>query len=201
MTSDDRKGELFTTPKYPSERTQGRAPLYFQGGSGIVEKLHIRGPNAAEEEHVTVNWLNGNLEKGPRYGQPKKKDVDANSGHFRGLPEKRTGKAAEVKWKVAAHESLDHHGPLQKEGLPPGDEGNNWSALINEHEQWIVKETTASGWALAIDPWKETEHWLPPRRLIERRDGKQGKIDQDYCFTRVDGRYRYEVSMQQIINI
>ena len=49
--------------------------------------------------------------------------------------------------------------------------------------------------------WKETEHWLPPRRLIERRDGKQEEIDQDYCFTRVDGRYRYEVSMQQIINI
>ena len=73
MTSDDRKGELFTTPKNARERTQGRAPLYFQGRSGIVEKLHIRGPNAAEEEHVTVNWLNGHLEKGPLYGKAKKR--------------------------------------------------------------------------------------------------------------------------------
>ena len=29
--------------------------------------------------------------------------------------------------------------------------------------------------------WKETEHWLPPRRLIERRDGKRRIFEQSLC--------------------
>ena len=98
MTSESREGELFVT------KTSG---LFFQGRSGIVTKFYPRGPATADEEHVTVDWLNGNLD------HPKGTHVDSGSGNFRGIPYERTGEVM-VKW-IKAFNNATPYEPLDEE--------------------------------------------------------------------------------------
>ena len=188
MTSDDRKGELFVTKT---------SKLFFQGRSGIVVRKLSLGTIAPDEEHVEVDWLNGHLD--PANEDP----VDVGSGHFRGIPYERKGKAV-VKWiKAIDNTSWE---TLGKEDLPSGSKENNWSAKIGTHQQtsgpptWNIKLFTNEGWALATDPWGDTDHWLPPRWRLQSGPREGQVIDQIYCFTRENGKYRYEVAMQQTVD-
>ena len=185
MTSDYREGQLFVTK--PSNTKRGN--LFFQGRSGIVRQDHPR-VRAADEEHVTIDWLNGELDL-----PYKEKTVDSGSGKFWGMPYERTGKAI-VKWLVAIDTSQNWE-TLTEEYLPPNSEENNWFAKLGGHEMWNLKLFTDSGWALATDPWGETEHWLPPRWELQSGERKGQVVDQIYCFTRENGKYRFEVAMQQ----
>jgi len=185
MTSDDRKGELFVVKNNP---------LFHQGRSGIVVRKLPLGTIAPDEEHVEVDWLNGNLD--PDYENP----VDVGSGHFRGIPYERKGKAV-VKWINARSGNLEE--TLNEEDLPSGSKENNWSAKIGRHQQtsepptWNIKSFTNEGWALATDPWGDRDHWLPPRWKLLSGSREGQIIDQIYSFTRENGKYRYEVAMQQ----
>ena len=91
-----------------------------------------------------------------------------------------------VKWKKARDVKLDYDTTLEE-----------FVTVLGRHESWPARKFTKSGWALATDPWG-TEHWLPPRRTIVRRDGNgtEEVIDQDYCFHREGGKLRYEIAMQ-----
>ena len=182
MSSDSREGELFVTKT---------SKLFFQGRSGIVRKFHPSGTMTPDEEHVTVDWLNGHL----GFGNTEKL-VDSGSGKFWGIPYKRTGKAF-VKW-IAARNNTSFE-TLDEEDLPPNSEQNHWFAKLGGHEKWDLKSYTDSGWALATDPWGETEHWLPPRWRLKSGPRVGQVVDQIYCFTRENGKYRYEVTMQQTI--
>ena len=92
---------------------------------------------------------------------------------------------------------------LNEEDLPSGSKENNWSAKIGRHQQtsepptWNIKSFTNEGWALATDPWGDTDHWLPPRWKLLSGSREGQIIDQIYSFTRENGKYRYEVAMQQ----
>ena len=65
---------------------------------------------------------------------------------------------------------------------------------------WNIKLFTNDGWALATDPWGDTDHWLPPRWRLQSGPREGQVIDQIYCFTRENGKYRYEVAMQQTVD-
>ena len=175
MTSDARKGELFVIN---ANSRKNDSPLFFQGRSGIVEIDREPGI-PADEDHVRVEWLNGDSPDAW-----SETDVDTGAGKFVGMPYQELGSVV-VKWKKARDVKLDHDTTLEE-----------FVTVLGRHESWPARKFTESGWALAKDPWG-TEHWLPPRRRIVRRDGRQDDIDQDYCFHREDGRFRYEVAMQQ----
>ena len=183
MTSDDRKGELFVTKT---------SKLFFQGRSGIVVKSFPLGTTTPDEDHVEVDWLNGHLD---RPNGNIEKIVDVGSGHFRGIPYETKGKAV-IKWlKAIDYTSFE---TLNEEDLPPGSEDKNWSDKLGTHQVWNIKLFTDEGWALATDPWEDTGHWLPPRRRLQSGP-REGQVkDQIYCFTRENGKYRYEVAMQQV---
>jgi hypothetical protein len=183
MTGDDRKGELFVTKT---------SKLFFQGRSGIVVKSFPLGTTTPDEEHVEVDWLNGHLDL-PNGNTAN--IVDVGDGHFRGIPYeiKRT---AIVKWINAT--SRTSFETLKEEDLPPGSKENNWSAKLGTHQVWNIKLITDEDWALATDPWGDTDHWLPPRWRLRSGPRKGTKKDQIYSFTREAGKYRYEVAMQQI---
>jgi hypothetical protein len=191
MTDADREGELFETDKSSTK-------LHWQGRSGIVRKYHPPEEITPHESHVTVDWLNGHLDLPPgNTTREKRPTVDSDSGKFWGIPYKTSEKAI-VKWLVARNDESPFE-TLNEEGLPPTSEGNNWYSLLDTHEKWDIKLRTDSGWALATDPWGETDHWLPPRWRLESGPREGQVIDQIYCFTRENGKYRYEVAMQQII--
>ena len=176
MTSDARKGELFVIN---ANSRKNDSPLFFQGRSGIVEIDREPGI-PADEDHVRVEWLNGDSPDAWR-----EKDVDTGAGKFVGMPYQELGSVV-VKWKKARDVKLDHDTTLEE-----------FVTVLGRHESWPARQFTESGWALATDPWG-TEHWLPPRRTIVRRDGngKEEVIDQDYCFHREGGKLRYELAMQ-----
>ena len=185
MTGDDRKGELFVLKK---------SNFFYQGRSGIAVRKLPLGTIAPDEEHVEVNWLNGHLDPG------NEDPVDVGDGHFRGIPYERKGTTV-VKWINATSRTSFER--LSEEDLPPGSKENNWSAKLGKHQQtllpptWNIKLFTDQGWALATDPWGDTDHWLPPRWRLLSGPNKGTEIDQIYSFTRENGKYRYEVAMQQ----
>ena len=189
MTDADREGELFETDKSSTK-------LHWQGRSGIVRKYHPPGEVAPDEAHVTVDWLNGHLDLPGGKGD-KRPTVDSESGKFWGIPYAASGKAF-VKW-MEAKNNKNLLETLNEEGLPPKSEGYNWYRLLGEHQKWDIKLRTDEGWALATDPWGETDHWLPPRWILMSGPREGQVVDQEYCFTRENGKYRYEVAMQQII--
>jgi hypothetical protein len=168
MTNEVRKGELFVI---------NASKLFFQGRSGIVQMDREPGI-AADEDHVRVEWVNGDSPTAWR-----EKDVDRAAGKFVGMPYQELGSVV-VKWNKAIDDKLAHDSTLEE-----------FVTVLGRHESWPARMFTESGWALATDPWG-TEHWLPPRRTIVRRDGRQDDIDQDYCFHREYGKYRYEIAMQ-----
>jgi len=179
MTSDARKGELFVI--------NANHELFWQGESGIVEIDREPGI-PADEDHVRVEWLNVRVEWRNRDSPDdwSKTDVDTAAGKFVGIPYQELGSVV-VKWKKAGDVKLYFDTTLEE-----------FVTVLEEHESWPARKFTESGWALATDPWG-TEHWLPPRRTIVRRDGtgRQDDKDQDYCFHREGGRFRYEVAMQE----
>ena len=176
MTSETRKGELFVI--------NANHELFWQGKSGLVEIDREPGI-PADEDHVRVEWLNVRVEWLNRDSPDdwSKTDVDTGAGKFVGMPYQEPGSVV-VKWKKA------------RDAKPYSDTTlEEFVTVIGRHESWPARMFTESGWTLATDPWG-TEHWLPPRRTIDRMDGRQDDIDQDYCFHREDGKYRYEIAMQ-----
>ena len=139
MTSDDRKGELFVVKNNP---------LFHQGRSGIVVRKLPLGTIPPDEEHVEVDWLNGNLN--PDYENP----VDVGSGHFRGIPYERKGKSV-VKWINVRSGNLEE--TLNEEDLPSG--GNFLECQVTVYEEvypWIIS-TPFDGTSYRLDrPGRES---------------------------------------------
>ena len=177
MTSDARKGELFVI--------NANHELFWQGESGIVEIDREPGI-PADEDHVRVEWLNVRVEWRNRDSPDdwSKTDVDTGAGKFVGIPYQELGSVV-VKWKKAGDVKLYFDTTLEE-----------FVTVLEQHESWPARKFTESGWALATDPWG-TEHWLPPRRKLLSGPREGLYRDQNYTFHSEDGKFRYEIAMQQ----
>ena len=142
MTSAPREGDLFVI-----KASHNKEKIYFfQGRSGIVQRIDERGI-AADEDHISVSWLNGDAWEGR-----SSNIVDAGDGQFEGTPYDADNEqgSVRIKWKVAIENGNGYN------TLP------EFVAKLGDHESWPARKFTQSGWALATDPWG-IEHWLPPR--------------------------------------